>query len=222
MNVFQICADLLHLASFIIIIHQILKTKSVQELSYRTQEIYLVVFSARYMDLFFEYSVLSRYNIIFKILFISATAYIMYLIRVKKPYSLGYDAKLDRFNHYLFIYPVVLVLTVLFHVQNYTQYRWYEYMWSFSIWLEAVAIVPQLFIVYKKREVEIITGSYMAALGCYKVFYVFSWIWQLIQQRPMIWIKFVAGIIQIVIYSEFLYFYFVSAKISSNVMKLPV
>ena len=86
----------------------------------------------------------------------------------------------------------------------------------------AVAIVPQLFIVYKKREVEIITGSYMAALGCYKVFYVMSWIYQLLNNHPMIWIKFIAGGIQIAIYLDYLYYYFVSAKVSANTIQLPV
>ena len=220
MNLFQLVADVLHLSSFFIIINQILKTKSVQELSYRTQEIYLVVFCFRYMDLFLYY--ISLYNTIFKILFISATAVIIYLIKFKKPYSLGYDPNLDRFNHYMFIYPLIIIVTVMFHITDRTPYLWYEYMWSFSIWLEAVAIVPQLYIGYKKREVEIITGSYMAILGSYKIFYIMSWIYQLVNNHTLIWIKFIAGIIQILIYSQFLYFYFISAKISANTMKLPV
>ena len=220
MNLFQFIADMLHLGSFVIIINQILKTQSVQELSYRTQEIYLVVFLTRYMDLFFYY--ISLYNTVFKILFISATAYIIYLIKYRTPYCLGYDPNLDRFNHYLFIYPLALTLTVLFHIRNRDDYYFYEYFWSFSIWLEATAIIPQLYIVYKKREVGVITGSYMAALGTYKIFYVMSWIYQLINNGKLIWIKFVAGIIQILIYGQFLYFYFISARVDSDVMKLPV
>jgi len=189
------------------------------EISYRTQEIYLAVFSFRYLDLFLYW--VSLYNTIFKIMFIGATGYIIYLIKAKKPYCLGYDPKSDSFNHYAIIYPAALVLTVLFHI-NKARYHWFDYCWSFSIWLEALAIIPQLFIVYKKREVEIITGSYMAALGCYKIFYVMSWIYQLINNQKLIWIKFVAGIIQITLYLDFLYYYFISAKVSPNVIKLPV
>ena len=175
---------------------------------------------ARYMDLFLYF--ISYYNTIFKLLFMGATAYIIYLIKIKKPYCLGYDPNSDSFNHYLFIYPTVLIITILFHVSSKYKYVWFEYMWSFSIWLEAVAIVPQLFIVYRKREVEVITGSYMACLGCYKIFYVMSWVYQLLNNHRMIWIKFIAGLVQIVIYLDFLYYYFLSAKVSANTIKLPV
>lgn len=164
---------------------------------------------------------MSLYNTCFKILFISATSYIIYLIKVKKPYCLGYDPKADNFNHYLFIYPSVLIITILFHIHK-ARYAWFDYCWTFSIWLEAVAILPQLFIVYKKREVEIITGSYMACLGCYKIFYVMSWVYQLINNQKLIWIKFIAGIVQITLYLDFLYYYFISAKVSANTIKLPV
>ena len=220
MNIFQFIADMLHLGSFLLIINQIRKTRSVQELSYRTQEIYFLVFLTRYMDLFLYY--ISAYNTIFKILFLSATASLIYLIKFKRPYCLGYDAKCDNFNHYLFIYPGVLLITVLFHVTSKTTYYHFEYFWSFSIWLEAFAIVPQLWILYRKREVEVITGSYMACLGCYKIFYVLSWIYQILNNKRMVWIKFIAGIIQIGIYFDYLYYYFVSAKVNSGSIKLPV
>ena len=112
---------------------------------------YLIIFLTRYMDLFTVY--ISLYNTVFKIVFITATAYIISLIKFKKPYSFGYDGKTDSFNHYLFLYPPVLVITILFHLGNPTSYLTYEYFWSFSVWLESVAIIPQLYIVYRKKEV---------------------------------------------------------------------
>ena len=160
---------------------------------------------------------------VFKILFLSATAYLIYLVKMKKPYCLGYDPKADNFNHYLFIYPPVLILTIIFHVTTRsTSYYHFEYFWSFSIWLEAFAIIPQLWIVYRKRQVDVITGSYMACLGCYRLFYVLSWIYQLMNNQKMIWLKFIAGIIQVLIYCEFLYYYFISAKVTGGGIQLPV
>ena len=115
---------------------------------------YLLVFITRYMDLFTRF--ISIYNTVFKVLFIAATAYIIFLIKFKRPFCIGYDSKTDSFNHYLFLYPPVLVVTILFHLGNPHSYLNYEYLWSFSVWLEAVAIVPQLWIVYKKREVSLL------------------------------------------------------------------
>ena len=53
-------------------------------LSCKTQEIYLIVFCMRYADLFMYY--VSLYNTLMKIFFISATAFIIFMIRFKKPY----------------------------------------------------------------------------------------------------------------------------------------
>ena len=75
---------------------------------------YLVVFLFRYVDLAFYF--ISFYNTAFKIIFISATGYIVYLIRFKKPYCLGYDPKGDSFNHYAFLYPISFVLTLIFNL----------------------------------------------------------------------------------------------------------
>ena len=97
---------------------------------------------ARYMDLFLYF--ISYYNTIFKLMFMSATAYIIYLIKVKKPYCLGYDPNSDSFNHYLFIYPVVCLLTLLFHTTSSAPPSIWSILWTFSVWLEAFAIVPHI------------------------------------------------------------------------------
>ena len=53
-------------------------------LSCKTQEIYLIVFLMRYSDLFMYY--VSAYNTVMKLFFISSSAFIIYLMRYKKPY----------------------------------------------------------------------------------------------------------------------------------------
>jgi len=53
-------------------------------LSCKTQELYLIVFCVRYLDLFMYF--ISMYNTFMKIFFISSTAFIIYLMRYKKPY----------------------------------------------------------------------------------------------------------------------------------------
>ena len=53
-------------------------------LSCKTQEIYLLVFCIRYMDLFMYY--ISLYNSLMKVFFISSAALLIFLMRFKKPY----------------------------------------------------------------------------------------------------------------------------------------
>ena len=66
-------------------------------LSCKTQEMYLLVFCIRYMDLFMYF--VSMYNTCMKIFFISSTAFIIYLMRFRKPYCLV--SVLTALNRYI-------------------------------------------------------------------------------------------------------------------------
>lgn len=58
-------------------------------LSYKTQEIYLVVFLTRYVDIFLGWKTLYLFTM--KIIFILITLYTAYTIKYKKPFCLSYD-----------------------------------------------------------------------------------------------------------------------------------
>ena len=97
-NVLQLIGDFLHLLSFIIIIYKIIHDRSCKGVSAKTFEIYLLVFCTRYLDLFMYF--ISLYNTSMKILFLSASAFIIYLIRKNKKYNLDYGRiKEDSFPH---------------------------------------------------------------------------------------------------------------------------
>ena len=53
-----------------------------------------------------------------------------------------------------------------------------EILWTFSIYLESVAILPQLFMVQKTGEAESITSHYLFALGSYRGLYILNWIYR--------------------------------------------
>lgn len=137
-------------------------------LSYKTQEIYLVVFLTRYIDMFLGLK--SIYIFLMKILFISITAYTMYLMRIKKPFTLSYDKDSDSFQHY-YLYLGALVMAVIIH----KSFNPLDFTWSFSIWLQALAILPQLFMITKLKDVQNITAHYILFLGLYRIFYIFHW-----------------------------------------------
>lgn len=52
-----------------------------------------------------------------------------------------------------------------------------EILWTFSIYLESVAILPQLFMISKTGEAESITSHYLFAQGMYRAFYIANWIY---------------------------------------------
>jgi len=98
-------ADLVHLMSYYVIIKKIRALKETSEISYRTQEIYLVVYLTRYGDILFNR--LSIYLTLMKFIYIGLTLYLIYLIKYKKNYIRTYSPEDDNFNHYRYIYPVV-------------------------------------------------------------------------------------------------------------------
>lgn len=53
-----------------------------------------------------------------------------------------------------------------------------QMLWAFSIWLESVAILPQLFMLQRTGEAETITTHYLFALGAYRALYIPNWIWR--------------------------------------------
>jgi ER lumen protein retaining receptor len=83
------------------------------------------------------------------------------------------DPSIDTFRVEYLLGPA-FVLGFLF---NYS-YSITEIFWSFSIFLEAVAILPQLFILQRTGEAETITTHYLAALGAYRGLYIPNWIYR--------------------------------------------
>lgn len=83
------------------------------------------------------------------------------------------DASLDTFR-LTYLVPPVILLSLIF---TYT-YSPMELLWSFSIWLESVAILPQLFMLQRTGEAETITTHYLAALGLYRGLYIPNWMYR--------------------------------------------
>ena len=92
----------------------------------------------------------SVYNTSMKIFFISATALIIYLMRFKKPFCSTYDSLGDAFPHFKVLLPVALIATIVIHAGDTT----WEFVWSLSLWLEALAFIPQIIMLNKIRVIE--------------------------------------------------------------------
>jgi len=69
MNVWRLAGDLSHLASFFFLINRLRQKRTAQGLSLKTQELYLLVFLTRYLDLFTNFH--SVYNTLMKVIYIA-------------------------------------------------------------------------------------------------------------------------------------------------------
>ncbi|KWU43643.1 ER lumen protein retaining receptor [Rhodotorula sp. JG-1b] len=200
MNIFRLLGDLSHLASIFILIHKITTSRSARGISFKSQLVYLVVFLTRYLDLLTG-PWISLYNTVMKIFFISSSAYVLYLIKSK--YRPSQDPAIDTFRLEYIIGPCA-VLGLIF---NY-KFSVTEILWSFSIFLESVAILPQLFMLSRTGEAETITTHYLFALGAYRALYIPNWVYRYFTEDKIDLIAVIAGIVQTALYSDFFYIYY--------------
>lgn len=91
-----------------------------------------------------------------------------------------------------------------------------QILWTFSIYLESVAILPQLFMVSKTGEAESITSHYLFALGTYRGLYLFNWIYRYYAEDHYDLIAIIAGIVQTVLYCDFFYLYITKGALFSS------
>ncbi len=92
---------------------------------------------------------------------------------------------------------------------NFTYFSHYslKILWTFSIYLESVAILPQLFMISKTGDAETITSHYLFALGSYRALYILNWIYRFSFEGYFDIIAVFAGIVQTGLYLDFFYLY---------------
>ncbi|KAG6642359.1 hypothetical protein I3843_09G132900 [Carya illinoinensis] len=214
MNIFRFSGDMMHLISILVLLLKIYATKSCSGISLKTQELYALVFLTRYLDLFTGF--ISVYNTVMKLVFIASSAAIVWCMQRHRVVRRSYDKELDTFRHY-FLIAASFALALLVN----EKFTFQEIFWAFSIYLEAVAILPQLVLLQRSGNVDNLTGQYVFFLGAYRAFYILNWIYRYFKEPHFSrWIACISGLVQTALYADFFYYYYISWK-SNTKLKLP-
>ena len=200
MNIFRIAGDISHLLAICLLLWKIWKSSSCAGISGKSQYLFAVVFLTRYVNIDLFTSMISVYNTSMKFIFIIASLATCYLIFVK--FKATYDVPHDTFR----VVFIVVPLAVLSLLVNY-DLNVREVIWTFSVYLEAVAILPQLFMISKTGEAETITSHYLFALGSYRFLYILNWIHRYYYEGFFDLYAIGAGCVQTVLYCDFFYIY---------------
>ncbi|KAJ7610070.1 ER lumen protein retaining receptor-domain-containing protein [Roridomyces roridus] len=198
MNIFRLLGDLAHLLSKGILIWSIHSNKSAQGISFLTQGMYALVFLGRYTDLL---HFISFYNTLLKIVYILTALYVLVLMQWVYPRTqegpLAWRAAGISLGG-------SLVFALLF---NY-QFTLYEILWSFSIALESVCVIPQLILLRQTTVPTVITSYYLLALGSYRALYIPNWVWRYLFDNLVDPIAVTCGILQTAMYLDFARVYY--------------
>ncbi|CAI5759334.1 unnamed protein product [Candida verbasci] len=212
MNIFSLFGDLSHLVSIFILIYSIETNKSIEGLSLKTQILYTTVFLTRYLNLFTHFY--SLYNTLLKIIFIASSVYTVYIMSYK--YNKNIQQYSDSFPLRYLLGGAGIAALIFNHKLTPS-----EIIWSFSLWLESVAILPQLFMLQKSGEAENITVHYIFALGIYRALYIPNWIYRYFVEGHFDYVSVLSGVLQTAIYSDFFYIYY-QKVLKGKKFELPV
>ncbi|CAD5222637.1 unnamed protein product [Bursaphelenchus xylophilus] len=205
MNGFRAVADFLHALAVVLLLGKILKAKTVNGISGKSQILFALTYTCRYFDVYVIY--LSLYNTLMKAFYLSAFYLALYLIFIH--YRSNEASEQDSFRFEFLVLGCALV-TIVYPYQL-DAFRGFvpppfdvifELFWEFSIYLEAVAIIPQL---YMLRNVKIDNSMtcYLLALATYRGLYIGNWIYRYNHEGYYDPLATVCGCIYVMIYVAF-------------------
>jgi ER lumen protein retaining receptor len=222
MNAFRVTGDLVHLIAIVILLHRIFIVKNAQGLSRKTQELYLVVFVARYLDLFTSFY--SVYNSLMKMIYIGWTGALVTALKIKSTVQETYRSEQDGFPHWKKLVSPCVCIAFLVHFigSGFAYFDLLELFWTFSILLEAVSTLPQILMYRKYREVESLTGgSFILLMGGYRFMYILNWIYRAHTEKHYKhhWLVYYCGVVQAIV--GFAGFFWPPENVSSSAPLLP-
>ena len=201
MNVFRLLGDFCHLYSILVLIYKIHSRKTCAGISLKTRALYLLIFLTRYEDLFLYF--VSVYNTFMKLLYLAAAGYTVYLMAFSEGYRDTWYKELDRFA----VLPLIAASGLLGLVCT-SRYSFFEISWTFSVVLESVAILPQLYHLTLVPTLPALPLSHLVALGLYRFFYVVNWVFRLAEKGAWDNTAFCFGVVQTIVWGDFLWVWY--------------
>ncbi|KAF7188547.1 ER lumen protein-retaining receptor erd-2.1 [Pseudocercospora fuligena] len=206
MNIFRILGDLSHTASKCILIWAIHSNRSAEGVSLLTQLLYILVFLTRYLDLFWVAPWFSWWNFVLKIFYVSSSAYIVFLMMrmFARTREKEYGWKLAI---WCLAGSTVAAIPVCLLFEGWKKTKFMEVLWTFSIILESVCVLPQLLLLRQTSVPTVLDSFYLVTLGSYRAFYILNWIVRIFTDGYFDPTSVVFGIVQTALYIDFAWVY---------------
>jgi len=217
-NIFRVAGDFTHAAALLLAFYKVAGLRSAKELSLKTQVLYLLVFLSRYLDIFWNTAY--TYNTMFKVFFLLITPSLCILLYLARPANGGrgwrstYQDDKDTFVASFVVLPSLMLAYVATSSTALSgdwgwHYALVAVLWSFSIFLEAFAMLPQYILFYRlRRRAGCLSFMVVALLGGYRMLYMISWIMKFVWAGAYFnqdhVVSFIGGIGNMVFYIDFL------------------
>lgn len=208
-KVFRYVGDVLAVSSKLALARKVANTKSLSGISLKTQVLYLIVYITRYLDLFYlggSWDGNRAYNQCMKIVYIAFQVYLVF--QFYGPYKYTYSKKYDTFNIPIFLV-VSAVLSFIFKNDTNTVYEYAdEYTYTISLFLESLAILPQLALSQDSGEIEKLTTISITLLGLYRLNYLIYFLMLVMAGKNVDTLMIITSLVQSILYIDFFRIYF--------------
>jgi ER lumen protein retaining receptor len=160
---------------------QLRMNKTALGLSVQSQELFLIVYVTRYLDVLDSHS---STNSALKLGCIVCTALLIAMVRGTEPYKSSFltyqaDSSQGHAKTIVLSCGVVTLLTYLF----FGPINFIETCWVFSVLLETLAMVPQILLLHRHGETDGLPASYMFVLAVYRGLFVLNYIYRALYDR---------------------------------------
>ena len=205
LTVFRQAGDISHILAWVAILAILICSRSTAGLSLRTLELHLLVFALRYPDIAWNF--LSAYNWILKVSFLTLSLVVVAACHGVPALRRTHNRKADM-RPLTTLLLLVLPAFVLGYCFNVDRASTFAISWASSLYLEAVAAVPQLVLMVREGTCRSAVSHYIFLLGSYRAWYVANWVWRYKHQPgywdPQVW---VLGVVQTTLYVPFFVIY---------------
>lgn len=220
-----VASESVHAAGIIVLIYKLTTLKSCAGLSLHTQELTVVVLAVRIGCYF---AIGHSIHTVLDLAALVSTVLVIYMMRHKV--NATYHQHLDKTGKFHLLLPCA-VMAFFIHPNSGIPLI-AKMSWAFGVYLEAIAVLPQLHMMQRTQMVEPFTAHYVFALGVSRFLRAAYWILRVYESteaylfllgRGYFWVPMVllSEIVQSFILADFCYYYLKSIVSGSRLVKLP-
>jgi ER lumen protein retaining receptor len=143
-----------------------------------------------------------------KVVYILLRVYMILIIRYHEPTNSTYDQHRDAFPIWRFAVGPCLILATSVHLLGSAEYDMMALLWTFSILLEVVAMVPQLLLLQRYRTVDNDVRLFIFCMGMYRALYILNWVYRSYHEPGFehIYLVYFCGVAQTLSYALFFHY----------------
>ena len=223
-DILFVLAETVHLIGIGFLAYKLIKKRSCGGLSMKSQELTAAFLTIRlYCSAVMEYDI----HTLLDLFTLLATLWVIYTMRTTLKTT--YNLDMDSFQASYILVPCAMAALVAHPLTSHIYLN--RVLWALCVYVEAVSVLPQLWMMQRGKVVERFTANYVFALAVARFLSCAHWVLQVFDANSYLatavgsglWpiMVLLSEIVQTLILAEFCYYYVLSCAQGSKAVRLP-